>query len=133
MNRTGKTLLVLALVAVVVMAFRVSWNALRDVARVVGADAAAATLYPFVVDGLMALALVATLVLTDQRDKRFALRVLAVYTLASLVLNYVHGLVPSRSPARPSRSPSAGPHSRQGRPPLTPRPRTAPHPARRCT
>ncbi|MBE4740513.1 DUF2637 domain-containing protein [Streptomyces caniscabiei] len=94
MNRIGKTLLVLALVAVVVMAFRVSWNALRDVARVVGADATAATLYPFVVDGLMALALVATLVLTDQRDKRFALRVLAVYTLASLVLNYVHGLVP---------------------------------------
>ncbi|SHI06647.1 DUF2637 domain-containing protein [Streptomyces sp. 3214.6] len=94
MNRFGKTLLVLALVAVVAMAFRVSWNALRDVARVVGADATAATLYPFVVDGLMALALVATLVLTDQRDKRFALRVLAVYTLASLVLNYVHGLVP---------------------------------------
>ncbi|MFF9035032.1 DUF2637 domain-containing protein [Streptomyces sp. NPDC014892] len=94
MNRSGKTLLVLALVAVVIMAFRVSWNALRDVARVVGADATAATLYPFVVDGLMALALVATLVLTDARDKRFALRVLAVYTLASLVLNYVHGLVP---------------------------------------
>ncbi|TRO57629.1 DUF2637 domain-containing protein [Streptomyces sp. IB201691-2A2] len=94
MNRPGKTLLVLALVAVVAMAFRVSWNALRDVARVVGADATAASLYPFVVDGLMALALVATLVLTDQRDKRFALRVLAAYTLASLVLNYVHGLVP---------------------------------------
>nr|WP_167308305.1 DUF2637 domain-containing protein [Streptomyces tendae] len=87
-------MLVLALVAVVAMAFRVSWNALRDVARVVGADATAATLYPFVVDGLMALALVATLVLTDARDKRFALRVLATYTLASLVLNYVHGLVP---------------------------------------
>ncbi|MFJ8507588.1 DUF2637 domain-containing protein [Streptomyces avermitilis] len=94
MNRTAKTLLVLALVAVVAMAFRVSWNALRDVARVIGADATAATLYPFVVDGLMALALVATLVLTDERDKRFALRVLATYTLASLVLNYVHGLVP---------------------------------------
>ncbi|MFF7529636.1 DUF2637 domain-containing protein [Streptomyces bobili] len=94
MNRFGKSLLVLALVAVVAMAFRVSWNALRDVARVVGADATAATLYPFVVDGLMALALVATLVLTDTRDKQFALRVLATYTLASLVLNYVHGLVP---------------------------------------
>ena len=94
MNRSGKTLLVLALVTVVAMAFRVSWNALRDVARVVGADATAATLYPFVVDGLMALALVATLVLTDERDKRFALRVLATYTLASLVLNYVHGLIP---------------------------------------
>ncbi|MFF6775794.1 DUF2637 domain-containing protein [Streptomyces sp. NPDC012637] len=94
MNRTGKALLVLALVAVVGMAFRVSWNALRDVATAVGADKTGATLYPFVVDGLMALALVATLVLTDRADKRFALRVLAAYTVASLVLNFVHGLVP---------------------------------------
>ncbi|MET8297203.1 DUF2637 domain-containing protein [Streptomyces sp. NPDC005180] len=93
MNRTAKTLLVLALVAVVGMAFRVSWNALRDVARAIGADSAAATLYPFVVDGLMALALVAALVLTDEA-RRFALRVLAAYTIASLVLNYVHGLLP---------------------------------------
>ncbi|OII63247.1 hypothetical protein BJP40_24915 [Streptomyces sp. CC53] len=94
MNRVGKTLLVLALVAVVAMAFRVSWNALRDVATAVGADKTGATLYPFVVDGLMALALVATLVLTDRADKKFALRVLAAYTVASLVLNFVHGLVP---------------------------------------
>jgi hypothetical protein len=93
-NRTAKTLLVVALVVVVGMAFRVSWNALRDVARAVGADATAALLYPFVVDGLMALALVATLALTG-RDRTFALRVLAGYTLASLTLNYVHGLVPT--------------------------------------
>ncbi|MEV0010826.1 DUF2637 domain-containing protein [Streptomyces sp. NPDC047973] len=93
MNRFGKSLLVFALVVVVGMAFRVSWSALRDVARATGADATAALLYPFVVDGLMALALVATLVLTDEA-RRFALRVLAAYTLASLVLNYVHGLVP---------------------------------------
>ncbi|MET9598214.1 DUF2637 domain-containing protein [Streptomyces sp. NPDC006459] len=93
MNRKAKTLLVLALVVVVGMAFRVSWNALRDVARAIGADDTAATLYPFVVDGLMALALVAALVLTDDA-RRFALRVLASYTLASLVLNYVHGLLP---------------------------------------
>ncbi|MFD9970589.1 DUF2637 domain-containing protein [Streptomyces sp. NPDC059011] len=93
MNRFGKGLLVLALVAVVAMAFRVSWNALRDVAKATGSDGTAATLYPFVVDGLMALALVATLVLTGDA-RRFALRVLATYTLASLVLNYVHGLVP---------------------------------------
>ncbi|MEV5942659.1 DUF2637 domain-containing protein [Streptomyces sp. NPDC051994] len=94
MNRTPKTLLVLALVVVVGMAFRVSWNALRDVARAIGADHTAATLYPFVVDGLMALALVATLVLTADA-RRFALRVLGTYTGASLVLNYVHGLVPA--------------------------------------
>ncbi|MFF1337915.1 DUF2637 domain-containing protein [Streptomyces sp. NPDC058290] len=93
MNRKAKTLLVLALVAVVGMAFRVSWNALRDIAKAIGADDTAATLYPFVVDGLMALALVAALVLTDDARK-FALRVLAGYTLASLVLNYVHGLLP---------------------------------------
>ncbi|WP_405493531.1 DUF2637 domain-containing protein [Streptomyces sp. NBC_00096] len=93
MNRTAKGLLVAALVGVVAMAFRVSWNAQRDVARTVGADGTAALLYPFVVDGLMALALVATLVLTG-KDKTFALRVLAGYTVASLVLNYVHGLVP---------------------------------------
>ncbi|MFB6479499.1 DUF2637 domain-containing protein [Streptomyces virginiae] len=93
MNRTAKTLLVLALVVVVGMAFRVSWNALRDIAKAIGADDTAATLYPFVVDGLMALALVAALVLTDDARK-FALRVLAGYTLASLVLNYVHGLLP---------------------------------------
>ncbi|MEU0848662.1 DUF2637 domain-containing protein [Streptomyces flaveolus] len=93
LHRKGRTALVLALVAVVGMAFRVSWNALRDIAGAVGADATAATLYPFVVDGLMALALVATLVLADDA-RRFALRVLGAYTVASLVLNYVHGLVP---------------------------------------
>ncbi|MEU1197415.1 DUF2637 domain-containing protein [Streptomyces sp. NPDC005813] len=93
LHRKGRAALVLALVAVVAMAFRVSWNALRDIANAVGADDTAATLYPFVVDGLMALALIATLVLTG-RDRTFALRVLGTYTLASLVLNYVHGLVP---------------------------------------
>ncbi|WP_063885919.1 DUF2637 domain-containing protein [Streptomyces albus] len=93
MKHKGRVLLVAALVAVVALAFRVSWNALRDIAGAVGADGTAATLYPFVVDGLMALALVATLVLAG-RDRRFALRVLGAYTAASLVLNYVHGLVP---------------------------------------
>lgn len=60
----------------------------------IGADPTAALLYPIVVDGLMALALTATLVLTGN-DRKFALRVLATYTIASLLLNYVHGLVPA--------------------------------------
>ncbi|KUF15598.1 DUF2637 domain-containing protein [Streptomyces silvensis] len=76
------------------MAFRVSWNALSDVARAIGADSTAALLYPIVVDGLMALALIATLVLTGN-DRKFALRVLATYTIASLLLNYLHGLIPA--------------------------------------
>jgi hypothetical protein len=91
---TGRITLVVGLVAVVLMAFRVSWNALSDVARTVGADSTAALFYPFVVDGLMALALIATLVLTGP-ERKFALRVLAAYTVASLLLNYVHGLVPA--------------------------------------
>ncbi|MFD9133662.1 DUF2637 domain-containing protein [Streptomyces bottropensis] len=94
MNRNGRITLVIGLVAVVLMAFRVSWNALSDVARAIGADSTAALLYPIVVDGLMALALVATLVLTGT-DRKFALRVLATYTIASLLLNYVHGLIPA--------------------------------------
>ncbi|MFG3364247.1 DUF2637 domain-containing protein [Streptomyces sp. NPDC048156] len=94
MNHKGRCTLIGGLVAVVLMAFRVSWNALSDVARAIGADSAAALLYPIVVDGLMALALIATLVLTGT-DRRFALRVLAAYTIASLLLNYVHGLIPA--------------------------------------
>ncbi|MFG2820247.1 DUF2637 domain-containing protein [Kitasatospora sp. NPDC048365] len=92
-----KVLLVVALVVVVGMGFRVSWNALRDIAATIGADHWAALLYPFVVDGLMALALVATLVLSG-RDRTFALWVLGGYTVASLVLNYVHGLGPTIAP-----------------------------------
>ncbi|MCX5213146.1 DUF2637 domain-containing protein [Kitasatospora sp. NBC_00240] len=94
MSRAAKFWIVAALLAVVGMAFRVSWNALKDVAGAIGADPTAATVYPLVVDGLMALALVAVLVLTGA-DRRFALRVLVGYTVASLVLNYVHGLVPT--------------------------------------
>lgn len=93
-NRGARSTLVLGLMAVVLMAFRVSWNALSDVARAIGADPTAALFYPIVVDGLMALALIATLVLPDA-DRKFALRVLATYTIASLLLNYVHGLTPA--------------------------------------
>ncbi|MFJ2935085.1 DUF2637 domain-containing protein [Streptomyces sp. NPDC087219] len=80
--------------AELLLAFRVSWNALSGVARAIGADSTAALFYPIVVDGLMALALIAALVLTGP-DRKFALRVLATYTIASLLLNYVHGLVPT--------------------------------------
>lgn len=93
LSRRARVALVAALGTVVGMAFAVSWTALRDVATAIGIPGSAATLYPFVVDGLMALALVATLVLTGDA-RRTALRILAAYTAASLTLNYVHGLVP---------------------------------------
>jgi hypothetical protein len=93
LSRKARVALVAALGSVVGMAFAVSWTALRDVATAIGIPQFAAVLYPFVVDGLMALALVATLVLTDDA-RRTALRVLGAYTAASLTLNYVHGLVP---------------------------------------
>lgn len=98
--RSARTTLVVGLVAVVLMAFRVSWNALSDVASAIGADRTAAFFYPIVVDGLMALALIAALVLPDA-DRKFALRVLATYTIASLLLNYVHGLTPALHTASP--------------------------------
>ncbi|UCM91842.1 DUF2637 domain-containing protein [Streptomyces marincola] len=85
--------LVCGLVIVVAMAFRVSWNGLRDVALAIGVDEQGADIYAFVVDGLMVVALVASLYLVG-RDRTFALCVLGGYTLASLVLNYVHGLMP---------------------------------------
>lgn len=85
--------LVVALGVVVLLAFRVSWGSLRDIALAIGADETAAVVFAFVVDGLMALALVATLML-DGHDRRFALWVLGGYTAASLVLNFVHGLLP---------------------------------------
>jgi hypothetical protein len=94
LSRRARVALVAALGSVVGMAFAVSWTALRDVATAIGIPGLAATLYPFVVDGLMALALVATLVL-DGPARKIALRVLAAYTAASLTLNYVHGLVPA--------------------------------------
>lgn len=93
LSRKARVALVAALGSVVGMAFAVSWTALRDVATAIGIPEFAAVLYPFVVDGLMALALVATLTLTDDA-RRTALRVLGAYTAASLTLNYVHGLVP---------------------------------------
>lgn len=85
--------LVAGLLGVVGLAFRVSWNALHDIAAAIGADSTAALLYPVVIDGLIAVALVASLVLVD-RDRSVALRVLGAYTAASLALNYVHGLIP---------------------------------------
>ncbi|MFE1777171.1 helix-turn-helix domain-containing protein [Streptomyces sp. NPDC059008] len=95
--------LVVGLVGVAGVAFVVSWTALHDVGRAIGLDAVGAVLYPLSADGPIGLALVASLVLAG-RHRRAALGVLCLYTAASLVLNYVHGLVPLEG-VRPRLSP----------------------------
>jgi hypothetical protein len=95
--------LVVGLVGVVGVAFTVSWTALHDVGRAIGLADLGAVLYPLAADGPIALALVASLILAG-RHRRAALLVLGVYTCASLILNYVHGLVPLEG-TRPRLSP----------------------------
>ncbi|MFE3776126.1 hypothetical protein [Streptomyces sp. NPDC059122] len=85
--------LVVGLIAVAAVAFTVSWTALHDIGRAIGLADLGAVLYPLAADGPIALALVASLVLAG-RHRRAALVVLGLYTVASLVLNYVHGLMP---------------------------------------
>ncbi|MGV4930295.1 DUF2637 domain-containing protein [Streptomyces sp. HJ7] len=85
--------LVVGLIAVAGVAFIVSWTALHDIGRAIGLADLGAVLYPLAADGPIALALVASLVLAG-RHRAAALLVLGLYTAASLVLNYVHGLMP---------------------------------------
>ncbi|MFJ5954179.1 hypothetical protein [Streptomyces noursei] len=85
--------LVVGLIAVAAVAFVVSWTALHDIGRAIGLADFGAVLYPLAADGPIALALVASLVLAG-RHRRAALVVLGLYTVASLILNYVHGLMP---------------------------------------
>ncbi|MFE3654125.1 DUF2637 domain-containing protein, partial [Streptomyces sp. NPDC059152] len=85
--------LVVGLIAVAGVAFVVSWTALHDIGRAIGLADVGAVLYPLAADGPIALALVASLVLAG-RHRAAALLVLGLYTVASLILNYVHGLMP---------------------------------------
>lgn len=96
--------LVVGLVGVAGVAFVVSWTALHDVGRAIGLADLGALLYPLAADGPIALALVASLVLSG-RHRRAALLILGIYTAASLILNYVHGLMPLTG-TRPRLSPT---------------------------
>ena len=96
-SSAGRTLAVVALVAVVVgiiaVAFRGSWGALRDAALAAHFDPSAASLYPWGVDGLLVVAIIALVLLRHDRGARwYCLGIIAGYTGASWLLNFLHGL-----------------------------------------
>ncbi len=100
-TRRGAVAAVGLLTAVpIAVGFIVSWGALRDAALAAHTGRGAARLYPVGVDGLIAVALVAALVLRhDRQASRYCLAVLAAFTASSLVLNIAHGqgaIVPGR-------------------------------------
>lgn len=93
----GRLTAVGALVAVVIgivgVAFRGSWGALRDAALACHLDPSSATLYPFAVDGLLIVAILAAVLLRhDPSARRYCLGIIAAYTLASWLMNFLHGL-----------------------------------------
>lgn len=85
--------LVLVVVGIVAVAFRGSWGAFRDAALASHFDRASASLYPFAVDGLMVVAIIALVLLRhDPGARRYCLGIIAGYTGASLLINFLHGL-----------------------------------------
>ena len=80
-------------VGIIGVAFRGSWGAFRDAALACHFDRDSAALYPFAVDGLMVVAIIALVMLRNDRGARwYCLGIIASYTGASLLINYLHGL-----------------------------------------
>lgn len=85
--------LFLGVAGIVGVAFRGSWGALRDAALACHFDHAAAVLYPWGVDGLQIEAIIAAVVLRhDRRARNYCFGIIGAYTVASLAINYLHGL-----------------------------------------
>jgi hypothetical protein len=85
--------LVLVVVGIIAVAFRGSWGALRDAAIACHFDRDSADLYPFGVDGLLVVAILAAVMLRhDKGARRYTLGIIAGYTGASWYLNFLHGL-----------------------------------------
>jgi hypothetical protein len=94
---TGRTwavaVLALVVVGIVAVAFRGSWGALRDAALACHVDRTSADLYPFAVDGLMVVAIIAAVLLRhDAGARRYCLWIIGGYTVASWLMNFLHGL-----------------------------------------
>lgn len=85
--------LVFVVVGIIAVAFRGSWGALRDAALAAHFDGPSADLYPFAVDGLLVVAILAAVLLRHDRGaRRYTLGIIAGYTGASWVINFLHGL-----------------------------------------
>jgi hypothetical protein len=73
--------------------FFVSWDALQVAATAAHASPNATRAYAFCVDGVIAIALAASVVLRHTPGgRRYSLRILAVFSVSSVVLNIAHGL-----------------------------------------
>lgn len=85
--------LVVVVAGIIAVAFRGSWGALRDAALAAHFDRTGADLYPFAVDGLLIIAIIAGVLLRhDNGARRYCLGILIGYTAASWLINYLHGL-----------------------------------------
>jgi hypothetical protein len=85
--------LVVVVIGIILVAFRGSWGAMRDAALACHFDQSSATLYPFAVDGLLVVAILAAVLLRhDAGASRYTLGIVAGYTGASWLVNFLHGL-----------------------------------------
>jgi hypothetical protein len=79
--------------AIIAVAFRGSWGALRDAALACHFERSAADLYPWGVDGLLIITVGALVLLRHDRGaRRYCLGIIGAYTAASWLINYLHGL-----------------------------------------
>lgn len=85
--------LVAVVIGIIAVAFRGSWGAMRDAALACHFDQSSADLYPFAVDGLLVVAILAAVLLRhDVGARRYTLGIIAGYTGASWLINFLHGL-----------------------------------------
>jgi hypothetical protein len=93
-GQTGAVLgIVTVVIGIIAVAFRGSWGALRDAALAAHFERSAADLYPWGVDGLMVVAIIALVLLRDDRRVRwYCLGIIGSYTVASWYINFLHGL-----------------------------------------
>lgn len=85
--------LFLGVAGIVAVAFRGSWGSLSDAAYACHFSRSAADLNPWGVDGLVIEAIIAAVVLRHDRWARgYCFGIIGAYTVASFVINYLHGL-----------------------------------------